>query len=139
MLKRLNEYFDRRKEYAAIFFRLILGWRLIYGTADNVFSNERMLEFRDFLEAHNVLLPLFAAYLSVYVQFIAGILLVIGALVRPAAILLIINFVAAILIVHIGDTFLNTFDALVLLFGGLFFLFHGAGKLSVDEYLERKR
>lgn len=133
MLKRLNSFFNSRKEYGNIFLRLIIGWRLIDGTQDNVFSWERMLEFRDFLSLHGTPFPLLAANVSVYAQFICGILFLIGWLVRPAAIVMIINFVAALLIAHIGLTFEQSFDAWMMLLGSIFFLFSGAGKISVDE------
>ena len=42
------------KKFADFPIRLAVGFHLIYGTQDNVFSWERMLEFRDFLEAFNM-------------------------------------------------------------------------------------
>jgi putative oxidoreductase len=134
-LSRLDTFFEPRKEYGVIFLRLIIGWRLIDGTQDNVFSWDRMLEFKDFLEKHGVPLPLFAANVSVYAQFICGILYCVGAFTRPAALIMIVNFIAAFLIAHIGLTFEQSFDALMMFFGSVFFLFHGAGKVSIDERL----
>jgi putative oxidoreductase len=137
--KRLNIFFDRRKDVGVIFLRLIIGWRLIDGTLDNVLSWERMIEFRNFLEQHNVPAPLVAANVSVYAQFVCGILYILGLWTRPAAIIMIINFVAALIIAHIGLTFEQSFDALMMLFGSVFFLFYGAGKYSVDEKLYRRK
>jgi putative oxidoreductase len=138
VIQKLNAYFASRKAYGAIFLRLIIGWRLIDGTQDNVFSWVRMLEFRDFLEQHGVASPLVAAHISVYAQFICGALYIVGAFVRPASIVMIINFVAALFIAHIGTTFQQSFDALIMLFSAVFFLFHGAGKISVDEWLNNR-
>jgi putative oxidoreductase len=139
ILQKLNSYFDHRKDYGIIFLRLIIGWRLIDGTQDNVFSWDRMLEFRDFLEQHSVPFPLLAANVSVWCQFICGILYLVGGFTRVAALLMIINFVMALLIVHGGLTFEQSFDALMMLFGSIFFLFSGAGKFSVDESLGKRR
>lgn len=139
MLHKLNQFFESKKEYGVIFLRIIIGWRLIDGTQDNVFSWTRMLEFRDFLDQHHVAYPLLAANVSVYAQFICGILYILGLFVRPAAIIMIINFIIALMIVHIGTTFQESFAALMMLFGSAFFLFHGAGKLSLDERRERNR
>lgn len=136
---RLNKYFDSKKTYGVIFLRLIIGWRLVDGTQDNVFSWDRMLEFRDFLEQHHVAFPLVAANVSVYAQFICGILYLLGLFVRPAAIIMIINFIVALLIVHIGTTFQQSFDALMMLFGSIFFLFHGAGKISLDDWIQKRK
>ncbi|HEY0744545.1 MAG TPA: DoxX family protein [Chryseosolibacter sp.] len=133
MLSRLDSFFDQYKGYGNLFLRLVIGWRLIDGTQDNVLSWERMLEFRDFLAVHGVPFPLVAANVSVYAQFICGILYMLGWFIRPAAIVMIINFIAALLIAHIGLTFEQSFDAWMMLLGSLFFLFAGAGKISVDE------
>jgi hypothetical protein len=35
-LNNLNRYFEARKDYGAIFLRVIIGWRLIDSTQDNV-------------------------------------------------------------------------------------------------------
>jgi putative oxidoreductase len=134
MLNRL----DRFKEYGPIFIRLIIGFHLVYGTQDNIFSYARMEEFAAFLSAHNVPLPLFSAYLSVYAQFICGILFILGAATRYAALVMIINFVAAILIAHLGDPYPAKFPALMMLAGACFLFLHGSGELSVDRLLARR-
>lgn len=121
--------------YGALFIRVLVGFHLLYGTQDNVFSYERMLEFKDFLEARGVPLPLVAAHVSVYAQFITGVLYIIGWKIREAALVMVINFIAAILIVHIGDTYQGVFPALVMLFASLFLLLNGAGRPSVDQGL----
>jgi putative oxidoreductase len=134
MLARLDHFFQPYKDYGNFFLRLVIGWRLIDGTQDNVLSWERMIEFRDFLSLHGTPFPLVAAVVSVYAQFICGILYMLGWLVRPAAIVMIINFIAALIIAHIGLTFQQSFDAWMMLAGSCFFLFSGAGKISVDEW-----
>ena len=134
MLNRL----DRFKEYGPIFIRLIIGFHLVYGTQDNIFSYARMEEFAAFLSAHNVPFPLFSAVLSVYAQFICGILFILGAATRYAALVMIINFVAAILIAHLGDPYPAKFPALMMLAGACFLFLHGPGELSVDRLLARR-
>ncbi len=126
---------DRYKEYGVIFIRLIVGFHLVYGTQDNVFSYARMEEFAAFLSAHNVPLPLFAAFLSAYAQFICGILFIFGAATRYAALVMIINFIAAIIIAHTGDPYPNKFPALMMLAAACFLFIHGPGNLSIDSKL----
>jgi putative oxidoreductase len=128
-------FFEKRREYGVIFVRLVVGFVLIHGTQDNVFSHERMMEFRDFLAARSVPSPLLAAYLSAYAQFLCGILIAVGLLVRPAAAVMVVNFVAALLIAHLDAPLDAARLALCMLFSALFLLFHGAGKLSLDERL----
>ena len=124
--------------YGLLLLRLLIAARLIYGTQDNVFSWKQMLEFEHFLAERGVPFPLVGAVISVYVQFIGGILVLLGAFIRWASIPLIINFIAAILIAHRADTFVGMFQALTILVSSFVFLFEGPGKLSVDERLLAK-
>ena len=132
-------FFERHREYGAVFVRLVVAFVLIYGTQDNVFSHARMLEFRDFLAAKRTPLPLFSAYLSVYAQFVCGILFALGLFVRPAALVMVINFVAALVIAHLDTPLDAARPALLMLFSSLFLLFNGAGALSLDNYRGRGR
>ncbi len=136
-MKWLNS-FQRFSDYADLPIRLAVGIHLIIGSQDNVFSWERMLEFRDFLEQFGMPIPLVAAFTSVYVQFIGGILFIVGWRVRLAAVIMVFNFIVAILLVHIGDTYANTFPALMMLAGSIFLLFNGAGKWSIDHSISDK-
>lgn len=126
-------FFERYREYGLFFIRLIIGFHLVYGTADNVFSRARMIEFSDFLAQRGVPAPMFAAHLSAYAQFICGILFIVGAFVRPAAAVMIINFIAALVIAHRVGGYPPAALAWIMLFASIGFLFHGAGKPSWDE------
>lgn len=132
------EFFKRYSDYGVVFLRLLLGTFIIYGVQDNVFSYEHMKEFAAFLQQRNVPFPLFSAFLSAYTQLVCGIMILLGAWIRFAAIPFIINFIAAVIIAHLDDTFRGMFPALIMISAGFFFLFNGAGKLSVDEMLERQ-
>ena len=133
------EFFRRHREYGALFVRLVVGLILVHQSQDNVFSHARMLEFRDFLAARQVPWPLVAAHVSVYAQFICGILYLLGLFVRPAAAVMVVNFIAALLIAHRNQPIEGAFLALVMLFCSLFLLFNGAGKPSLDDRMERGR
>lgn len=130
------DFFRRHREYAAIFLRLLTGIFIIHGVQDNILSWAQMVEFEKFLATRGVPLPLFAAHLSVYAQFICGLSILLGAFIRLTSVLFIINFVCAIFIAHLGDPFPRMFPALMMIAAGLFFLFHGAGKVSVDEWID---
>ncbi|MCI0415347.1 DoxX family protein [bacterium] len=125
--------------YGLLLLRLLIAARLIYGVQDNIFSWERMVEFEHFLAKHGVPYPVLGAVVSVYVQFICGVLVLLGAFIRWASIPLIINFIAALFIAHRGDTLVGMFQALTILITGFVFLFEGAGKLSIDERLSKRR
>lgn len=127
------EWFERRKEYGMFFVRLIVGFHLIYGVVDNIVSWNQMLEFRDFLAKRGTPASLAGAVLSVYAQFICGVLFILGAWIRPAAIVMIVNFIIALLIAHRTGGYPPAALALIMLFSSAAFLVHGAGKPSVDE------
>jgi putative oxidoreductase len=131
-------FFERHREYGAFFIRLVVSLVLIHGSQDNVFSYARMIEFRDFLAGRNVPWPLLAAHVSVYAQFVCGILYLLGLFVRPAAVVMIINFIAAIVIAHLDQPIDRAFLALLMLFASLFLLFNGAGRPSLDNVLARR-
>jgi putative oxidoreductase len=131
-------WLERNRALGVPLFRLFLGATLVYGTQDNVFSGARMLEFRDFLVQNDFPFPLFNAYLSAYAQFICGLLIVAGAFTRPAAAVMVVNFIVALVMVHWTLPFNANISPLAMLFGSLLLLFHGPGAYSVDAALQRR-
>lgn len=135
MLNKIQSYLDNNKHIGIFILRLFIGLRLLYGVIDNIFSWERMIEFSKFLEANDFPFPIMSALVSVYVQFLGGILILIGYKIRLASFVLVINFLIALLFVHIkaNDSIEGMTPALAMLFSCLTFLFTGADKLSLDN------
>ena len=121
-----------RAELGTVLLRLFLAFVLIYGTQDNVFRHERMVEFRDFLARHHFPLPMASAYLSAYAQFLCGILMAVGAATRWAALVMVVNFAVALAMVHVGLPFEANIAPLAMFFGCLFLALHGPGPYAVD-------
>ena len=113
--------------------RVAFGARLIYGTIDNIVSWDRMLEFSDFLEGHGFIFSTGCAVLSVYAQFLAGICWIIGFKVRWTSLIMIGNFLVALLFVHIknGDPYLALAPALHLLVVSVVLFLIGSGNYAV--------
>ena len=132
------KWFDDRKDIGVLLLRLFVGVRLIYGVIDNVTSWEHMIKFRDFLQQFNFPIPLVAAIVSVYAQVLAGVMFILGWKIRFAAILMIINFLIAILMVHWGEKLEPMTPALAILFISILFFFQGAGKYSLDNRIAIK-
>lgn len=126
-MHKLNRYSD----YALFIVRLAFGARLIYGTYDNIFSWDRMVEFSTFLEGHHFPFPLASAVISVVAQFACGIMYIIGFYTRIAALVMVANFSVALIFAHWGDAYLNLAPALHLLVISLFLATYGPGKLAV--------
>ncbi len=130
---------DRHSDWAPLLLRLFVGFVLIYGTQDNVFNHARMVEFQDFLEANDFPLPMASAYLSVYAQFLAGILLLLGLMTRYAAFVVVVNFIVALWKVHLNLPFDANIAPMAMLVGGLFFFLYGAPKYSLDSLMHNRK
>ena len=112
--------------------RLFIGLRLLYGVVDNILSWGQMNEFSEFLRQFNFPFPIVSALISVYVQFFGSIMILTGFKIRWAALLLTINFLIAILVVHLGKDSVEVMTpALAMLFGCLTLYFTGPGKYAV--------
>lgn len=123
---------EKYSDFGVLIIRLAFGFRLLYGAADNILSYEQTLHFRDFLAAHGFPVPLISAYVSVIFQFLAGISFISGLWIRFFSLAMILNFTAAILMVHIGDAYLNTAPAIHLLAVSVFLAINGGGKWTVS-------
>jgi putative oxidoreductase len=125
-------------EYGPIFLRLLIGAELIRGSQDNIFNYERMVELAEFLQVRGFPFPMPGAYVSAYAQFLCGLLFILGLWTRQAGAVMAVHVLFALLLAYRGLPWQASYPALVLLASALFFLFHGAGKLSLDDRLERR-
>jgi putative oxidoreductase len=136
MLKNLNKiefWLSTKADVGLLLLRLFIGLRIVYGAFDNIISWDKMMEFSAFLNQNGFPAPTFCAVLSVYAQFIAAVLILIGYKTRFAAAVLVFNFIVAITMVHLSHTIERMTPALAILFvsGALFFL--GAGRYAVER------
>lgn len=118
--------------------RLLTGGFLMYGTWDNIVSAARMQEFVDFLTKFGFAYPSLMAPLSVYAQFLCGLMFVLGLLTRWAGLICAFNFVVAVLMVHWNQDFRGWWPAIVLVGLGLYFATRGGGRHALDAALERR-
>lgn len=129
----------RFEDVALLILRVLVGVFLIWGVWDNIASAARMQEFVAFLANRGCPLPTLAAPLSVYTQFIAGALLLIGFLTRWAGLVLAFNFLVAVILTWSSSDFRMLFTPLVLIAVSLLVAARGAGRLGLDASLERRR
>jgi putative oxidoreductase len=133
------EWLEQRREWGVVFIRVMFGFWLVYGTQDNVIDRDRMIEFERFIARHGFPFAVAGAHVSAYGQFICGLLYILGAAVRPAALVMIINFLFALGIAHRGTPLNADMPPLAMLAVAFFLLFHGAGPLAVDAWLRGRR
>ena len=138
MARFLNPAFlGRFSDHSLAALRVLTGGFLVYGTQDNIRSAGQMAEFVRFLEANGFVLPELMAPLSVWAEFLCGLLLVFGLLTRWAGLVVAFNFVVAVWMVHWAQDLRGWWPALVLVFLGLHFACAGAGRWSLDRLLWR--
>ena len=134
-MPRFFRWLNNNQDIGVLLLRLFIGIRLIYGVQDNILHWNNMLEFRDFLQQFHFPVPLLSAVVSVFGQFISAVLVLLGWKIRYAAIVLIINFTIAWLLVDRHGTIESMTPALAILFCAVLFLFQGGGKFSLDKSL----
>ena len=118
--------------------RLCIGSFLVWGVWDNLLHRDDMTEFVAFLSANGFVAPVAMAWLSVIAQFVCGLLLIAGALARWAGLIMVFNFIVALIMVHLGDGFRGMFPVLALIFVNLHFATRGAGKHSIARLFEAR-
>ncbi len=82
--------------------------------------------------------PEFWAMMSGFAEFGCGILVAVGLLTRPAATLIVLNFIVVVLFGHAGDPFRERELPLHFLFTYLMFAMVGAGRYSVDALIRKR-
>lgn len=112
---------------------LLMGLRHIYGVLDNLFYWDLMLEFKTLLSQFHFPFPFLSAILSVYAQLIAGLMTFAGWKIRLSALVMVINFLVALLIIQWDDSLKQMTPPLALLFSSLLFIFYSAGSYSLGR------
>lgn len=137
-MNRFNQFFKRFYDLGPLVIRILVGFHLIHTVQGVIFTPGAMQGVVDFFQSQNIIVPLFLGPFVAYAEFICGILFILGIFTRIAALIMVVVFICAISIVHIGDEYVNTFPALVMLAGSIFLLFCGPGKISLDKALFQK-
>ena len=125
--------FGKNTDAGLLILRVFLGIRLLYGVQDNILHWHHMKTFEVFLADHQFPLPLVSAIVSVYAQAIAGVLFLIGWQVRWAALVMVFNFLVALVMVHWRQTFEQMTTVLFMLVSSLVLLVSGCGNYSLQK------
>ncbi|WP_156306661.1 DoxX family protein [Sphingobacterium endophyticum] len=115
--------------------RIFIGARILYGVIDNVINWDKMNEFAQFLSQYKFPFPIVSAITSVAIQLFCGFLILIGWQTKWSSLLLFLNFLIALIMVHLPnkDSIEVMTPALAMLFISAALIFTGAGKYSVDK------
>jgi putative oxidoreductase len=124
-------------DLALLAMRVSVGSFLIYGVWDNITSAEHMAAFAKFLRRFGFPAPELLAPFDVTVQFLCGLLFIVGLLTRWAGLLCAVNFTVAIFMVDHLQGWRGSFGSMCLVAIGLVLATHGPGRYALDQGLSR--
>ncbi|UVL27876.1 DoxX family protein [Pseudomonas donghuensis] len=140
----LNAVVASRASWGLSIIRILVGIIFMAHGAQKLFGlfgGGGLAGTAQFMESLGLAPGLLMALLSGGAEFFGGLALVIGLLVRPAALALTVTLIVAIFSAHIGNGLFmanNGYEfALALMAGTLAVLVEGAGKLSLDRLIVR--
>ncbi|MEO5906833.1 MAG: DoxX family protein [Saprospiraceae bacterium] len=136
-MRKINAFFRRYYDIGPFVIRLMVGFHLIHSVYSIIFTKGSMSGVVEFFKSQHIIVPEFIAPFVAYAELIGGALYILGLWTRITAFILVIIFICAISIVHIGDTYSNTFPEIVMFVGSLYLLFCGPGKISLDHMIAK--
>ena len=140
----LNAVVASRASWGLSIIRILVGIIFMAHGAQKLFGlfgGGGLAGTAQFMESLGLAPGLLMALLSGGAEFFGGLALVIGLLVRPAALALTVTLIVAIFSVHIGNGLFmsnNGYEfALALLAGTVAVMIEGAGRFSLDRLIAR--
>ena len=125
-------------EFGPFFIRFLIGFHLFYGNWGRVVRHKDWLEFHAYLVHHHFPFATVDTWVSGIAQVVCGILFMAGLFTRPAAAVMVFNFVVALWMVHWGQPYPRQAMALIMLCTSLFLLLHGPGRLALDNVIRKR-
>ncbi|MFZ5719022.1 MAG: DoxX family protein [Pseudomonadota bacterium] len=128
----------RGADAALLATRIAVGGFLVWGVWDNITGPEHMQRFVAFLKQFGFPYPELLAPFDVWVQFMIGVLFVLGLGTRWVGLICVVNFVVAIVMVDHHAGLRASFPSLCLVLIGLILATHGPGRYALDPILFRR-
>jgi len=127
----MGKWLNRLQPVGALVMRLALGLSMSVHGYQKVVPHGALQHFAHYVTTLGM--PFWLGCVSAFVEFLGGVLLVIGFLTRVAAALVAINLTVALVTVgiHAGFGIYNYIFALVAL--GVMITFYGGGALALDR------
>jgi putative oxidoreductase len=129
----MTKWLNSLQPFGALLMRLALGVSMAVHGYEKVIPHGALGHYAHYIASLSI--PYWLGYVSAYVEFAGGILLLLGLVTRLAAALIAINMLVAFAFVgiHQGFGIYNYILALAAL--ALMLTFYGAGNLSLDRKL----
>ena len=123
-------------EYGPVFIRALIGFHLFYGNWGRLYG-AGYTEFVAYLTRNHFPMPSAMAYVTAGAQVVCGILYMAGLFTRPAAAVMVANFLVALWMIHWGQPYPRQAQALIMLCTSVFLLLHGPGRVALDDLRRR--
>ncbi len=124
-------------EWSLTFLRIVLGFIFAYHGYLKLFVPGGFTGTISFFASINMPLPAYSALLVGIIEFVSGLFLIAGFMMRWASLLLLINMAVAFFTVHVRHGILvskNGYEFVLVLMASLVFLiFNGGGKISLGK------
>jgi uncharacterized membrane protein YphA (DoxX/SURF4 family) len=137
-MRKINSFFAARSGYANVLLRIVAAWRCVLPAWLFISGAKPMDKFVGLLTSLHFPVPTACAYISIYTQFICGLLFLLGLWTRPAALLSTVHFLIIIAAVDIHNNIITSFTAWALLAMSVTLLSAGAEKMSLDGLYRHK-
>lgn len=124
-------------EYGPFFIRFLIGFHLFYGNWGRLVHHNDWLAFHGLLVRNHFPFATVDTWVSAAAQVVCGVLYMLGLFTRPAAAVMVFNFVVALTMVHWGQPYPRQALALMMLATSLFLLLHGPGRVALDNIRRR--
>ncbi len=137
----MRRWLDDLQPWGALLLRLVLGVAMIHHGFSKVIPAHgfqhtplsAMDQFSHFVASLGI--PPWFGYVSALTEFLGGILLILGLLVRFAAFMITVNLLVAFFAVDLHRGYAASEYVLALIAIAVMLLFNGAGALAVDRRL----
>jgi len=130
---------DNCKGWILLFLRVIIGIVFLAHGSQKIGTGGAGVA--QFFGSLGIPLSLFSAYVVMYVEFLGGIMLILGLFTHWASKFLAVVMLVAFFTVHISKgVFVSNggFELVAVIFGGLLVIMtFGAGELALEKYLKR--
>ena len=137
----MGRWFDEMQPWGALLLRLVLGAAMVFHGYGKVIPAHglhasplsAMDQYSRYVASLGI--PPWLGYVSALTEFLGGILLILGLLVRPAAFMIAINMLVALFAVNLHKGYSGSEYTLALIAIAFMLLFYGAGALAIDRRL----
>lgn len=129
---------ERQSDLIILVLRLVIGAFLVYHGVE-IFSAEKMQGYFSWMPELIWIKPSVVAYIGKALEFITGLMLILGLFVRIAAVVIIIIFLFISFKLGDGRIFMEEQHPFMFVLFGLLFLVEGARRWSADYYIKDLR